>query len=148
MARQERLRSPSCGQRSRSARTPCSPPRSAAGGTCPRTALPVVVLAVFVVVLTVTRRGSRCRELRTATDRRTGALQPGKDDAGSVFIDFEPEIFMPLVHYLRMRRIEGPLDRAVPPSLGDAELEARFHRMLRFYGLEEHRAFAPRCSVD
>lgn len=67
----------------------------------------------------------------------SGRWDMPKDDAGSVFIDFEPEIFMPLVHYLRMRRIEGPQDRAVPPSLGDAELEARFHRMLRFYGLQE-----------
>jgi len=71
-----------------------------------------------------------------------------KDEKGMIFIDFEPAIFTPLVQHMRMRRIEDPCNPTPPPSFVDgaagaacatpcADLEARFHRMLRYYGLEE-----------
>lgn len=60
-----------------------------------------------------------------------------KDSDGSVFVDFEPSLFVPLVQHMRMRRIEDPSDPTPPPCLETPQLEARFQRMLKYYGLEE-----------
>lgn len=60
-----------------------------------------------------------------------------KDESGNIFVDFEPAIFLPLVQHLRMRRIEGPEDPTAPPAFDTCDLEARFQRMLRYYGLED-----------
>lgn len=76
----------------------------------------------------------------------SGRWELPKDEAGNIFVDFEPALFLPLVQYLRMRRIEGPEDPSAPPNFGgDVDLEARFQRMLRYYGLESwvYRDVAP-----
>lgn len=67
----------------------------------------------------------------------SGRWELPTDENGHNFIDFEPAIFLPLVQHMRMRRIEDPGDPAPPPCLENPDLEARFQRMLRYYGLED-----------
>lgn len=57
-----------------------------------------------------------------------------RDTAGRVFVDFPPEIFMPLVDYLRQKSIEDPSDPVAPPDMSPERLPA-FKRMLTYYGL-------------
>jgi len=67
----------------------------------------------------------------------SGRWELPKDENGHVFIDFEPGLFIPLVQHMRMRRIEDPADPIAAPCLDGPELQTRFLRMLRYYGLEE-----------
>lgn len=67
----------------------------------------------------------------------SGRWELPKDDDGSIFINFDPSLFVPLVQYLRMRQIESPEDPALPPGFEFPETEACFRRMLKYYGLEE-----------
>lgn len=67
----------------------------------------------------------------------SGRWELPKDASGSTLIDFEASLFMPLVQHLRMRRIEDPGDPTPPPTCGGPEVEARFQKMLKYYGLQE-----------
>eukprot|EP00418_Pyrodinium_bahamense_P074867 CAMPEP_0179080932 /NCGR_PEP_ID=MMETSP0796-20121207/36405_1 /TAXON_ID=73915 /ORGANISM="Pyrodinium bahamense, Strain pbaha01" /LENGTH=415 /DNA_ID=CAMNT_0020778299 /DNA_START=6 /DNA_END=1254 /DNA_ORIENTATION=- len=64
--------------------------------------------------------------------RWEGSLE--RDSAGRIFVDFPPEIFMPLVDYLRQKSIEDPADPVEPPDV-PAERLPPFKRMLTYYGL-------------
>lgn len=57
-----------------------------------------------------------------------------KDGAGRVFVDFPPDLFMPLVNYLRQRSIEDPAEPTEPPNIPQEKLSS-FKRMLTYYGL-------------
>jgi len=63
-----------------------------------------------------------------------------RDSDGAIFVDFEPDLFMPLLAYLRMKRIESPeIFRGFPagsvlPTVQGREVE--FQAMLNFYGLD------------
>mmetsp|Transcript_56437 Transcript_56437/g.177253 ORF Transcript_56437/g.177253 Transcript_56437/m.177253 type:complete len:340 (-) Transcript_56437:68-1087(-) len=67
----------------------------------------------------------------------SGRWELPKDDAGNVFVNFEPTLFLPLVQHLRMRQIEAPEDPTPPPTFNAHEQEACFRRMLRYYTLED-----------
>mmetsp|Transcript_115442 Transcript_115442/g.337619 ORF Transcript_115442/g.337619 Transcript_115442/m.337619 type:complete len:393 (+) Transcript_115442:65-1243(+) len=58
-----------------------------------------------------------------------------RDEHGAVFVDFGPELFMPLLDFLRARRVQEDTATPVlmPAVLGHEE---RFHTMLKYYGLE------------
>lgn len=66
------------------------------------------------------------------------------DKDGSFFIDFDPALFMPLLSYLRARRIEDPASPATLPIVCGREGE--FESMLKYYGLADlaARAAKPR----
>jgi len=57
-----------------------------------------------------------------------------RDSAGRIFVDFPPEIFMPLVDFLRQKCIEDPANPVEPPNM-PPERMAAFKRMLAYYGL-------------
>lgn len=57
-----------------------------------------------------------------------------KDAQGRIFIDFPPEIFMPLVNHLRLRRIEDA-PTPPPPPLGDPATDELFLEMLQHFGI-------------
>jgi len=59
-----------------------------------------------------------------------------RDSAGRVFIDSEPELFMPLVNFLRQRSIQDPGEPAEAPEMPPQRLAA-FKRMLSYYGMLE-----------
>eukprot|EP00418_Pyrodinium_bahamense_P068424 CAMPEP_0179090526 /NCGR_PEP_ID=MMETSP0796-20121207/41306_1 /TAXON_ID=73915 /ORGANISM="Pyrodinium bahamense, Strain pbaha01" /LENGTH=263 /DNA_ID=CAMNT_0020788101 /DNA_START=48 /DNA_END=839 /DNA_ORIENTATION=+ len=58
-----------------------------------------------------------------------------RDQEGACHVDFDPDIFMPLLTFLRAKRIEDPSEPAVivPPEGRYGE----FLRMLKYYGMEE-----------
>jgi len=58
-----------------------------------------------------------------------------RDQEGAYHVDFDPDIFMPLLTFLRAKRIEDPSDPAVMVSPKDRYRE--FVRMLKYYGMEE-----------
>eukprot|EP00931_Biecheleriopsis_adriatica_P122540 TRINITY_DN97539_c0_g1_i1.p1 TRINITY_DN97539_c0_g1~~TRINITY_DN97539_c0_g1_i1.p1 ORF type:complete len:416 (-),score=79.22 TRINITY_DN97539_c0_g1_i1:53-1240(-) len=57
-----------------------------------------------------------------------------RDSAGRIFIDFPPELFMPLVDFLRQKSIEDPADPVAPPKVS-SENTNDFKRMLTYYGI-------------
>jgi len=57
-----------------------------------------------------------------------------RDADGAIFVDFRPELFMPLLDYLRARRIQDPETPVLMPTVQGSE-EA-FQTMLKYYGLE------------
>jgi len=63
-----------------------------------------------------------------------------RDSDGAFFVDFEPDLFVPLLAYLRMKRIESPDKPAWMPTVQGREVE--FQAMLNFYGLN---GTAPEC---
>lgn len=73
-----------------------------------------------------------------------------KDSAGRIFIDFPPELFMPLVNHLRVRRIE---ETPTPPPapLADPVADELFVEMLQHFGildwLYRQRAVDEGCQV-
>ncbi|CAK0895505.1 unnamed protein product, partial [Prorocentrum cordatum] len=58
-----------------------------------------------------------------------------RDPDGSVFVDFAPRLFLPLVQYMQCRSIEDPDHPTPPPAFESLAEEAAFQRMLRYYGL-------------
>merc|ERR1712232_593605 len=58
-----------------------------------------------------------------------------KDDQGRFFIDFPPDLFLPLVDFLRQKGIADPDDVVQPPDIADNRVTA-FNRMASYYGLE------------
>jgi len=58
-----------------------------------------------------------------------------KDDAGQIFINFPPKLFLPLVEYMQSRMIEDPCDPTPPPAFESVAFEAQFQRMLAYYGM-------------
>merc|ERR1719277_187862 len=59
------------------------------------------------------------------------------DPEGRVFVDFSPDVFLPLVEHLRQRRIEDPMGAPTPPPppFADSVTDERFLDMLRHYGV-------------
>merc|ERR1719313_26263 len=57
-----------------------------------------------------------------------------RDEEGRLFIDFSPDLFMPLVDFLRQKSIEDPSEPVKPPELPQSREEA-FRRVVRYYGL-------------
>lgn len=57
-----------------------------------------------------------------------------RDRDNCVLIDFPPDLFMPLVDYLRQKNIEDPEDPVRPPEV-PAERQPGFNRMVRYFGL-------------
>jgi len=55
------------------------------------------------------------------------------DDNGAFFVDFDPELFLPLLAYLRMRRINDPGTPQTIPSVAGRDKE--FQSMLKFFGI-------------
>jgi hypothetical protein len=58
-----------------------------------------------------------------------------RDGRGAFFIDFDPELFVPLLTYLRMKRIQDPNAPAVMPTVPGREAE--FDAMVRYFGVRE-----------
>lgn len=60
-----------------------------------------------------------------------------KDTEGSTFIDFAPQIFLPLVEHLRLRYVQVPGSTVLPPPapLPDAVLDEQFVAMLHHFGV-------------
>jgi len=58
-----------------------------------------------------------------------------RDGRGAFFIDFDPELFVPLLTYLRMKRIQDPNAPAVMPTV--PRREAEFDAMVRYFGVRE-----------
>lgn len=59
-----------------------------------------------------------------------------RDSQGRPFLDIDPYIFGKLVNYLRQRRIEAPESPAPLPVI-DADKQAEFRAMAKYYGLAE-----------
>lgn len=79
----------------------------------------------------------QCRGSMLA-DRFGGSVDLGKGSDGHVFVDFAPEIFLPMLEHLRNRHSETPERLAPPPEIsGDASVVRRFRDMLRYYGMLE-----------
>lgn len=57
-----------------------------------------------------------------------------RDKSGRIFIDFSPDIFMPLVDFLRQKTIENPDDPVEPPEVAHEKMAA-FKRMLEYYNM-------------
>jgi len=57
-----------------------------------------------------------------------------RDKDGAIFVDFRPELFMPLLDFLRAKRVQDPTTPVLMPTVREAE-EA-FQTMLKYYGLE------------
>lgn len=57
-----------------------------------------------------------------------------RDSVGRPFLDVDPYCFEQILCFLRLKRIEGPEDRAPPPQV-DANKREAFNMFLRFYGL-------------
>eukprot|EP00742_Colponemidia_sp_Colp-10_P008314 GILJ01008997.1.p1 GENE.GILJ01008997.1~~GILJ01008997.1.p1 ORF type:complete len:327 (-),score=37.95 GILJ01008997.1:128-1108(-) len=58
-----------------------------------------------------------------------------KDDKGNVFLDFNPECFLRIVNWLRLRLLEGP-ELVSPPSDVPADLRLEFEALVQYLGLE------------
>jgi len=73
--------------------------------------------------------------LADAFNGRAAALP--KDPEGSTFINFAPQIFVPLVEHLRMRYIQVPGSRVLPPPppFPDPVLDEQFVTMLYHFGV-------------
>jgi len=56
-----------------------------------------------------------------------------RDEQGRVFVDFPPELFLPLMDFLRLRAVEDPAAASRPRVLPD-HLPA-FRQMVQYYGL-------------
>eukprot|EP00929_Paragymnodinium_shiwhaense_P033159 TRINITY_DN18257_c0_g1_i1.p1 TRINITY_DN18257_c0_g1~~TRINITY_DN18257_c0_g1_i1.p1 ORF type:complete len:374 (+),score=81.39 TRINITY_DN18257_c0_g1_i1:89-1210(+) len=65
--------------------------------------------------------------------------QVTRDEEGRVFLDFSPEVFMPLLRHLREREMAGPDDFIDAPDIPD-HAEGEFRKMLRYLGLEDYLA--------
>lgn len=60
-----------------------------------------------------------------------------RDDEGRVFINFSPQLFLPLVEHMQLRSVEDPEEPAAPPEFESDEVQARFEQMLRYLGMLE-----------
>jgi len=83
------------------------------------------------------KRATLCQVEQSAlgsmfSGRWEGSME--RDSAGRVFIDCEPELFMPLINYLRQRSIQDPSEPAEAPDV-PAQRLASFKRMLTYYGM-------------
>jgi len=59
-----------------------------------------------------------------------------KDADGNFFIDQPPELFVPLINFLRARASETPLAlKAVPPAFSSSQEYNDFYRMVEYYGM-------------
>lgn len=58
-----------------------------------------------------------------------------KDSQGRVFLEFSPKLLLPVIEYLRSKRIEDPAS-PVPAPVVSAELTQDFSRMLKYLGLD------------
>lgn len=58
-----------------------------------------------------------------------------RDEQGAVFVDFAPDLFMPLLDFLRARRTQEEDDKPVLMPLVHGH-EDMFQAMLKYYGLE------------
>lgn len=64
------------------------------------------------------------------------------DSQGRVFFEFGPKLLLPVIDYLRQKRIEDPAS-PVPRPVVDAELAEDFSRMLKYFGLDRLGASQP-----
>lgn len=60
--------------------------------------------------------------------------QTARDDKGRVLIDFPPELFMPLVNWLRLKSIEDPMEPIPPPTVSQENMHG-FKQMCEYYGI-------------
>lgn len=60
-----------------------------------------------------------------------------KDGEGRIYIEFEPQLFKPLVDHLRTRFMDGEARCTPPPRFSDQQLDAKFQEMLQYYGVRE-----------
>jgi len=61
----------------------------------------------------------------------------GRDMNGRVLLDFKPALLLPLLDYLRAKRIETP-EHLVPLPDVPSPLQEDFFRMIKYFGLEDH----------
>jgi len=59
-----------------------------------------------------------------------------RDDKGRILLDVSPELFNPVLEYLRHRSIQSPESPAPPPQPPPGQ-EAHFKQMLKYWGLED-----------
>jgi len=102
------------------------------------------------------QRGTLCavsdsKLASTFGGRWDGSLPRDKD--GAFFVDFDPDLFLPLLAYLRMKRIQDTAAPLTPQTLPTVVgREAEFMQMLKFYGIigggEKGTAYDPASSVQ
>jgi len=85
------------------------------------------------------QRGTLCavsdsKLASTFGGRWDGSLPRDKD--GAFFVDFDPDLFLPLLAYLRMKRIQDTAAPVAPQTMPTVVgREAEFMQMLTFYGI-------------
>lgn len=57
-----------------------------------------------------------------------------RDEKGRILIDFPPEIFMPLVNWLRLKSIEDPMNPIPSPAIPQEHVRG-FKQMCEYYGI-------------
>lgn len=71
-------------------------------------------------------------------DRFRASMDLGRDSDGNIFVDFQPDIFLPMLEHLRRRFAESPGSLASTPDVpDDANILRRFRDMLRYYGVRD-----------
>lgn len=58
-----------------------------------------------------------------------------RDEKGNIFLDFNPNLFIPIVNYLRDMRIENPEKPAKKPQIREEDRES-FNALVAYLGLE------------
>lgn len=70
-----------------------------------------------------------------------GTWDMPRDGQGRLYLEFPPDIFVPLVEYLQKRYVEepqvGPNYATPPPRMGEPGLERKFQEMLQYYGIRD-----------
>jgi BTB/POZ domain len=59
-----------------------------------------------------------------------------KDTQGRIFLDHDPELVLLIVNYMRIKRVEDPVDVPVSPPTPPDEKRQEWDCLLKYYGLE------------